>query len=412
MKTFDASLSGNKPLISIIVPIYGIERYLGICIESILKQIYTNLEIILVDDGSPDRCSEICDLYALKDNRIKVIHKSNGGLVSARKAGLVESTGTFIGYVDGDDWIEPDFYESLYSAMNTNNADLVIAGQRRDLFETSTPILNNLPPGLYVGNKLEVLYSNMLSFDSFYRLGVTTYVWNKLFRSPQIKRYQFQVDDRITIGEDAAVVYPLMLSCERIVITDNCGYHYRQREDSMLKKSLPFSQDVVKLRVLFEHLNKYFHDDSDRYNLPKQICDFLLSICIIRSGGIVINQENGYSPYNRDISGKDIVVFSAGTFGQQLINRIKEYSYCNIIAWVDDDYWEYRRCCLNVDEVESILKLSFDYIVIATVDNVLSKSIFSRLMAMNIDPRKILAVECSENIRETVLSMYLENKKV
>lgn len=230
-----------QPLISIIVPIFGIERYLGICIESILKQTYTNLEIILVDDGSPDRCPEICDLYALKDNRIKVIHKSNGGLVSARKAGLVESTGTFIGYVDGDDWIEPDFYESLYSAMNTNNADLVIAGHRRDLFETSTPILNNLPLGLYDGNKLEVLYSNMLSFDSFYRLGVTTYVWNKLFRSSQIKCYQFQVDDRITIGEDAAVVYPLMLSCERIVIIDNCGYHYRQREDSMLKKSLPFS---------------------------------------------------------------------------------------------------------------------------------------------------------------------------
>lgn len=410
MKTFEASLSGNKPLISIIVPIYGIERYLGICIESILKQTYTNLEIILVDDGSPDRCPEICDLYALKDSRIKVIHKSNGGLVSARKAGLVESTGTFVGYVDGDDWIEPDFYESLYSAMNTNNADLVIAGHRRDLFETSTPILNNLPLGLYDGNKLEVLYSNMLSFDTFYRLGVTTYVWNKLFRRPQIKLYQFQVDDRITIGEDAAVVYPLMLSCERIVIIDNCGYHYRQREDSMLKKSLPFPQDVVRLRVLFEHLNKYLHDDSGRYHLPKQICDFLLSICIIRSGGLVINQGNSYSPYNRDISGKDIVVFSAGTFGQQLVNRINQYSYCNIIAWVDDDYWDYRRCCLNVDEVERILQLNFDYIVIATVDNVLSKSICSRLMAMEIDPRKMLTVECPYNIRETVLSMYLENK--
>jgi glycosyltransferase involved in cell wall biosynthesis len=405
----DTSSRIDKPLISVIVPIYGIERYLGICIESIIKQTYTNLEIILVDDGSTDRCPEICDLYAMKDSRIRVIHKSNGGLVSARKAGVIEATGLFIGYVDGDDWVEPDYYESLFNALDVHNADLVVAGQSRDLFEKSIPLLNYLPSGYYTGDKLDYLRSNMLSFSAFYRLGITTYVWNKLFKSTQVKYYQSLVDERITIGEDAAVVYPLILSCERIVITDNSGYHYRQREDSMLKKSLPFSQDVVRLRVLFEHLNRFLYDDCGRYGLSKQIQDFLLSICIIRSGGILTNQKGVYFPFNKDISGKNIVVFSAGTFGQQLVNRIKEHTYCNIIAWVDDDYWEYRRCCLNVDEVESIHQLIFDYIIIAPVDYVLSKNIFTRLMAMGIDPNKILVVECPEKNRETVLSMYLEN---
>ena len=101
----------NQPLISVIVPIYGIERYLGICIESIIKQTYKNLEIILVDDGSKDRCPEICDLYAKKDTRIKVIHKENGGLVSARKAGIRIASGNYATYVDGDDWIEPGYYD-------------------------------------------------------------------------------------------------------------------------------------------------------------------------------------------------------------------------------------------------------------------------------------------------------------
>ena len=104
----------ETPLVSVIVPIYKIDKYVGICIESIINQTYQNLELILVDDGSPDRCPEICDLYASKDSRIKVIHQKIGCLVSARKAGLEASTGTFIGYVDGDDWIGPGFYQSLF----------------------------------------------------------------------------------------------------------------------------------------------------------------------------------------------------------------------------------------------------------------------------------------------------------
>ena len=106
----------DQPLVSIIVPIYMIDRYLGICVESLLNQTYQNLEIILVDDGSKDRCPEICDLYASKDSRIKVVHKENGGLVSARKAGLEVSTGGLITYVDGDDWVGPDYIEKQVAA--------------------------------------------------------------------------------------------------------------------------------------------------------------------------------------------------------------------------------------------------------------------------------------------------------
>ncbi len=117
----------DKPLISVIVPIYMIDRYVGICIESIINQTYQNLEIILVDDGGKDRCPEICDLYASKDSRIKVIHKPNGGLVSARKAGLQQSNGAYICYVDGDDWIGSGFIDGLYTAAETSGADMVLS---------------------------------------------------------------------------------------------------------------------------------------------------------------------------------------------------------------------------------------------------------------------------------------------
>ena len=106
----------SKPLVSVVVPVYGIERYVGQCVESLVKQTYRHLEIILVDDGSPDKCGPICDLYARKDPRVRGVHQPNGGLVSARKAGLCLATGEYVACVDGDDWAAPDFVEALVSS--------------------------------------------------------------------------------------------------------------------------------------------------------------------------------------------------------------------------------------------------------------------------------------------------------
>ena len=402
----------DRPLISVIVPIYRIERYIGICIESLINQTYENLEIILVDDGSPDRCPEICDLYAKKDDRIKVIHKENGGLVSARKAGLLASSGEYIGYVDGDDWVGAGFYEALYTAIITSDSDIAAAGQSRDLFESSAHFTNSLPAGIYEGSKLEELYRNMLSNGEFYRPGVTTYVWNKLFKREVLTEAQMNVDERISIGEDGAVTYPALLAAKRVCITDNCAYHYRQREDSMLKKSESFTNEAKKLRYLYDYLIDFAKKNDNKYDLIKQINDYVLSICIIRSGGILdaTDTEPEFTPYGSKIDGKKLVIYSAGTFGQQLMNRFLENSRCDIIGWLDDDYREYRRCCMDVDPVEKITKFEYDYVLIATVDRLLAKNISNRLLDYGISKEKMLIVNCDEEIREELLTRYLNYK--
>ena len=114
-------------MISIIVPVYNVEKYLERCIESIVNQTYKDIEIILVDDGSPDNCPVICDRYAEKDNRIKVIHKQNGGLINARKSGLEIAQGDYIGFVDSDDWIEPEMYEYFAQMINKYSPDMVLS---------------------------------------------------------------------------------------------------------------------------------------------------------------------------------------------------------------------------------------------------------------------------------------------
>lgn len=395
----------EKPLISVIVPVYNIERYVGICIESIINQTYKNLEIVIVDDGSRDRCPEICDLYESKDTRIRVIHKPNGGLVSARKAGLQQANGDYISYVDGDDWIGPGFIEGLYTAAKKNNADMVCAGQTRDLFSKSEHFTNPIPAGIYEGERLQALWKSMISYGSYYRPGITTYVWNKLFRREILLSLQALVDNRISIGEDAAVTYPALAACKCVAVVDNVAYHYRQREDSMLKQNMSYADEAQKLGYLYDYLGKWADTMPVDLDIKKQVVDYILSIAIIRSGGKL--PQDDYSTFDTAYYDKDVVVYSAGTFGQQLVNRFRETVHCRVVAWLDDDYWEYRRCCLDVDPVESIAAVTYDYILIATVDSVVAAQIKKRLLDLGISANKILTVSVPEE-KEQLLECFLD----
>ncbi len=394
----------DLPLISILVPVYNIERYIGICLESIIKQKYGQLEIIVVDDGSTDRSGEICDLYATKDSRIKVIHKVNGGLVSARKAAMQVAHGKYIGYVDGDDWIDPNFFSDLFFKINSENCDAVIAGFSRDLFDSSTSIANVIEAGYYEGNKLDTLFSNMISTGNFFRHGITTYLWNKLFKKEIIEKNQLDIDNRISIGEDGAVVYPTLLLCKKICVANIFSYHYRQREDSMLKNSKPFEQERFQLQLLYNQLYRSIKKYPAEYNLKHQLYKYLLSTCITRLGGII----NSFCfPFEGNIKGERIAICGAGTFGQQLKKRLAEEKYCKIVAWVDYDYWEYRRCCLNVDPLETLLKVEFDYVLLGTVDSFATQEMRKQLVLMGIKSTKILSVQTSDETIEEMLSHYL-----
>lgn len=399
-------MGNGKLLISVIVPIYRIDRYLGECIESILRQTYNNLQIILVDDGSDDRCGDICDLYAKKDNRIKVIHKPNGGLVSARKAGAEQSKGSYIGYVDGDDWLDEDYIECMLADAVRFDADVVCGGYKRDLFNKSVKMLNSCPAGFYTGEDLDKLRESMISCEGFYRPGINTYVWNKLFKRDLLVPRQMKVDERITIGEDAAVTYPVIMDSSSVCVNECVSYHYRQREGSMLKKSASFEVETDNLKRLYEFMLGFAKEYADYPQLEKQIVDYVLAACIIRSGGRVPGEQS-FSAFDKKHFGGKVVVYNAGTFGQQLINRFNESNHCEIVKWIDDDFWEYRRWGMDVDPVESVSEIEFDYVLIATVDCLIADKIKHRMLALGVDPEKMLFVQCPGEMRQTLIFEYL-----
>lgn len=220
---------------SVIVPIYRVEEYLPQCIESILAQTHKNFELILVDDGSPDNCPWICDEYAEKDSRIKVIHKKNGGSVSARKAGLKAAQGEYICFVDGDDFVSNDMLETYERELCRQKVDVICTGYSSYCGEHEiTAVLQPGANRIYNKSELqEEIYLKMLSKKPFYSFYIFPTVWSKCFRKAVVEKACEDIPDEISLGDDVAVTYPVLLEAESVSVINYTGYMYRQNLNSM-----------------------------------------------------------------------------------------------------------------------------------------------------------------------------------
>lgn len=222
-----------EKLISIIIPIYKVEPYLHKCVDSILNQTYTNLEVILVDDGSPDNCGAICDEYAAKDARVKVIHKPNGGLSDARNAGMAVMQGEYVIFVDSDDYVDTNWCEVLLKNICVYDADMSISGIIEEVVKNGitertvvTPEYGNAP----------FCESNV---DMMRRYFETAWAaWDKLYRAELFDGITYPVGE---INEDEAIVLHLLDRCKRVCYTNEVFYHYVRRVDGSSITTSSFS---------------------------------------------------------------------------------------------------------------------------------------------------------------------------
>lgn len=212
----------DGPKISVIIPIYRVEQYLCKCVESVLTQTYHDLEIILVDDGSPDGCGKICDEYAERDERVKVIHKPNGGVASARNAGLDAATGEWIGWVDSDDWAEPALFETLLQGALETGAEISVCGHWEE----------------YRGRREVSGWQELRVLDTEQALGellengrMKNLLWDRIFHRTLFDGLQFPEGRTY---EDIAVMHWLFLRAEKVACLPEVLYHYRQREGSIV----------------------------------------------------------------------------------------------------------------------------------------------------------------------------------
>lgn len=247
-------VSKKRPLISIIVPVYKVEQYLERCIESIINQTYKNLEIILVDDGSPDSCGIICDEYSKKDKRIKVIHKENGGLSDARNKGIENATGKYITFIDSDDYIDENYTSILYEVISKNNADMAISSHKV-LYENGT-IIEKATGEQSILNSKEVL--NRILYDD----GIDLSAWAKLYKTDLFKNVRYP---KGRVFEDAATTYKLVDLSKKIAIASFSTYNYIIRKDSI--SNVTFSTKKMDLILSTREMSEYIK--SKYYDLEK-----------------------------------------------------------------------------------------------------------------------------------------------
>lgn len=235
-------------LISVIVPIYNVEKYLNKCIESIINQTYRNLEIILVDDGSTDACPKICDDWEKKDTRIKVIHKKNGGLSDARNYGIKIMRGKYVSFIDSDDYIEMDMYEKLYNAVICTGSTIAMCGVNK-VWENGNK--------QRMGKSLNQIYTTEEAFKSLIEEEILQVVWNKLYDVELVKRILFDIGK---YHEDEFWSYQVISKASKICSIDYVGYNYLQRENSIMGQEYSKKRlDAIEAKVLRQkYINDYF----------------------------------------------------------------------------------------------------------------------------------------------------------
>lgn len=243
----------QNPLISVIVPVYNVEAYLSRCVESIRNQTYQNLEIILVDDGTKDRCNVLCDEYALEDSRIRVIHKENGGLSSARNAGIDSAQGEYLAFVDSDDWIEPDTYEAMLAAAQKYGVKLVCAGRYDVDSKTDRKTLGLCPQKEESVSAKEVL-RRIFTWDN-----MDSAAWDKLYDHSLFREIRFPLGK---VCEDVPIMYRIVLDAGEVAMLNKPIYNYFHRPGSITtarisEKTFHFSEHTS---VIYTYIREKYPD--------------------------------------------------------------------------------------------------------------------------------------------------------
>ncbi len=341
-------MENENPKISVIVPVYKAEKYLHKCVDSLLSQTFRDFEVLLVDDGSPDRSGEICDEYARKDNRVRVFHKENGGVSSARQCGLDNARGEYTIHADPDDWVEPNMLEELYRKAKAENADVIVCDYYYEYGNKT--IVHKQSFGTTSGKDLII---------HIFQMNVSASLWNKLIRKDCIEKAHSAFPKDINIGEDYCFLVSTLMCAEKVVYIGSLFYHYVRNEQSLtksknyqlllqrlafveiiekrileeerLKENLPYLKLMVKCDVLTGHhltaqqyhnlypeVNNYILKSN--YSWALKIC-LLCSLCNYNLGYHLFRTAQLFAKYLYN-DGKCVVVFFSFLYSIQSKNEI------------------------------------------------------------------------------------------
>ena len=379
-------------MISIIVPIYNIEQYLAECIESLIKQTHRNIQIILVDDGSTDNSGLICDQYAECDDRIEVIHQKNKGLVEARKAGLRIAKGTFVGFVDGDDYVESTMYEILLSNMLEENVDVVHSGYIVNKWGRERKVVQ-------YDRKVVDKSTDLLSDILLSKSRISPSIWSKLFRKEIIQECYDEVNDCASYGEDLICLVSIAVRSYRVFLIDDAFYHYREREESIshIRKSGAYLKEFLLCENVKDVLLKHdlFHNHFSEYTVFTR--EHLL-VALQKDSDNNFAIQKYVFPNPELLQHKKIVILGAGKVGRDFYSQICRYTNCQVVAWIDNYPEKCHYEFIDVESPEIICNIVFDIIVIAALEKKTYEEMRDSLSCYNIPNDKMIWIKPNRDI--------------
>ena len=362
----------DEMLISVIVPIYNAEKYLKICIDSIINQSYYNIQIILVDDGSEDNCPAICDEYAQLDTRIIVIHKKNQGLVLARKSGLQIATGEYITFVDADDYIDIDTYEKIVNNINYDMPDIIAYDLIEEYSDRTVKKENQFSAGLYKEEQLkEKIYPKMLSTGVFFEYGILPNLVCKFIRNDFAKKAGIEVNGEVRFGEDADATFQYMAKAQSVQIIHYAPYHYCKREGTMVQASV--KKECIK--YLQSDLEKTFFEAGLYETMKNQLADYINFVTLLKNPQAVLEHTEIFT-------NTKVALYGAGGFGQAVL---KQYSD-SISLVADSNYIKFNNISSPVISPEELVsrQSEFDKVFITILNINLCEKIRDSLLAMGL----------------------------
>ena len=394
-------------LVSVIVPIYNLATYLFQCVDSISKQSFQNLEIILVDDGSSDNAIEICEFFRKTEPRVRLIRKANGGLVSARKAGINAASGDYVFYVDGDDWLDPDCIKSYVDVAVSTGAEIVIGDYKREFLGKFEVVRNLIEPGFYDYEEIgSVVAPRMIFSGEFFSHGLRTYSWGKLFKRNLVQQIQNAIPDEVSFGEDAALIYPAICRANSIALTNYNYCNYRQRPNSILKSTNFGKQELKGLALVFDFLINNLAGSRVCSNFQMQLQAYLSATLIMKQGAF-LGDMSSYQEYRLfgDIqNGASVSIYNSGSFGQHVYKHILHNPALNLVSWLDDDYYECGLLGMPVSDPYGSLAGKPGLILVPSVDhNVLANA--GRLaLSMGLPAHSVRAINFKSDKSEAFIA--------
>lgn len=376
--------------ITVVIPIYNEETYLDQCVSSVCNQTYKNLEIILVDDGSQKECAVQCDKYALNDERIKVIHKKNGGLLRARRTGILAATGDYICFVDADDWIEAQLCAE-YAKKITYEPDFVASSNyyRNYADGSFVEVFQNTVDGYYGKESFEKMVLNKyITLDHFYDTRFPLTMCLYLFRTDIARKITEKWDSRIKISEDYAFVTLCLLNAATAAVTPYRGYHYRCNRNSMCytienaKDAYKDVHDLICKEIAQSEYNKEILYKKNNYALYQ-------TLMIMDYAPLLELSDQYLFPYTCVTRGSRIALYGMGSTGVQMYRALAGNNHYEIVALIDKNYKAFEGTEYNVMGPDVLNMIDYDFVVISILYANVREEAKKELMALGVEEKKI-----------------------